>query len=51
MILVWDKASYSDNQFTYFNYAQTLEIIIFLALSYPCKKLSKHIPNDNAMSF
>jgi cation-transporting ATPase 13A2 len=50
MIMAVDKSNYSDNQFTYFNYVQTLEIVVFLCLSHPASKLSEWIPNDNFMS-
>jgi cation-transporting ATPase 13A2 len=50
MIMAADKSNYGDDQFTYFNYAQTLEIVVFLCLSHPADKLSEWIPNDNFMS-
>lgn len=50
MIMSVDASSYSDLQFTYFNYMQTLEIVIFLCLSHAAVKLSRWTPNDNFLT-
>ena len=49
-ILAADRSSYSDGQFTYFNYLETLEIVILLCLSPPAQELSRLLPNDNFMA-
>lgn len=49
MILVWDKASFNDNQFTYLNYGSTIEIVGLLCLTKPTAILSQYLPNDNLM--
>lgn len=48
-IVIWDKASFNDNQFTYLNYGSTIEIMGFLCLSRPGPILSRFVPNDNVM--
>lgn len=50
MICITDKSSMNDNMFTYFNYASTLEIVLFLCLSKPSDSISTSYPNDNLMS-
>jgi cation-transporting ATPase 13A2 len=34
-ILIYDRSSFNDNQFTYLNYFSTIEILFFLSLSKP----------------
>lgn len=50
MIMSMDASSYADMQFTYFNYMQTLEIVVLLCLSKATRKLSKWTPNDNFLT-
>lgn len=49
-ILAVDRSSYGDGQFTYFNYLETLEIVILLCLSPPALELSRFLPDSNFMS-
>lgn len=50
MILVWDKSSFNDNQFTYLNYGSTIIIMGLISLSKPAPILSRLVPNDNLLS-
>lgn len=49
-VLIWDRSSFNDNQFTYLNYFSTIEIMFFLFFSKPTQHLSRFLPNDNLMS-
>lgn len=49
-ILIYDRSSFNDNQFTYLNYFSTIEILFFLTLTKPAARLSRFLPNDNLMS-
>lgn len=49
-IMSLDRANYNDNQFTFFNYMQTIEIVVFMSLTLPTKYHNKYYPNDNFLS-
>ena len=49
-IMSWDRTNYNDNQFTYLNYLQTIEIVLFMSFTLPAPFTNRFYPNDNFLS-